>query len=916
MHGPHETDRMTVPRIVLPAPDPPSPPPRLPVLALVAPAIAAVVIWAVTGQVLALVFAALGPVTMLASVADQWWGTRRAARLARRRFDDRLAAARERVHREHEREREERSLAVPDGPAIAALERDAGLWRAAASSVTVGIGPVASRLEAAPAETPPDLAAVVEEIASRARVLDAPLEVDPSEGIGVTGTPILARACARGLVLQCARRFGPDEAFVDRAGPVEDWVERLPHPRGTDTSAPDGVMLVRFRGRSDGAALATVAVAGSVGALPAGCAHVLEVGDGGARLVSAGRTEPVRPAPLARAAANAWAERVAGVAGSAESPPDEVALGPLLGDASGLACAFAVDGRGPFPVDLLEHGPHAVVAGTTGSGKSELLVSWVVALAANNPPSALSFLLVDFKGGAAFLPLGDLPHVVGIVTDLDAEQSERALTSLRAELRRRERALTEPGAEVGSGDVPRLVIVVDEFAAMIEAHPELHALMTDLAARGRSLGMHLVLCTQRPAGVVRDGLLANADLRISLRVNNASDSRAVIDDAGAAEIPSRHRGRALVRRAGEPPVLVQVARTTPSDIAAVAARWAHAAPPPRPWRERLPTRVTIHDLDEAASGVPFGLADLPAEQRWATASWNPEADGPLLVVGAPRSGRTTALAAMGARLIGAEPDVAWDDLTEVLGRRAAPAAPPVVVGIDDLDTLLARFDADHRAAALDMIARLLREGPAAGIHLVVSARRLGGELGGLASLLPAVLRLRHASRHEWLLAGGEGEALVTGAPGSARWRGDRVQIAQVAPPAPGRRTPAFGTLDPERPLAVVLGAPAARAGLSAWSVVDLDTAVAGSLAPGQAAVGEVEEWQARFGLLARLRSQAEVVFAACTTADVRAVTRSRILPPPLPPGSAGAWRWRPDGAFDRVRLERGAARDTESTGAG
>lgn len=897
---------MTVPRVVLPAPDPPSPAPRVPVLALVAPAVAAVVIWAVTGQVLALVFAALGPVTMLASVADQWWGARRSARLARRRFDDRLAAARERVAREHEREREERQLAVPDGPAIAAFERDAGLWRPSTTSVTVGSGRVASRVEAdAPADVPADLAAAVEEVVGRARVLDGPVEVDPAEGIGVTGSPLLARACARGLVLQCARRFGPDEALIDAAGPAEGWIARLPHSRGADAAAPDGALLVRFRSRTDGAVLASVAVAETSAALPAGCSHVLEVGDGGARLVSAARTEPVRPAPLALAAADGWAGRVADVAGSAQAPPRAVALGSLLGATSGLACAFAADARGPFPVDLLEHGPHAVVAGTTGSGKSELLVSWVVALAAGNSPSALSFLLVDFKGGAAFLPLAELPHVVGIVTDLDAEQAERALTSLRAELRRRERALAEPGAAVGAGDVPRLVIVVDEFAAMIEAHPDLHALMTDLAARGRSLGMHLVLCTQRPTGVVRDALLANADLRISLRVNNAGDSRAVLDDPGAAAIESRHRGRVLIRRAGEAPVLAQVARTTSSDIAAVAQQWAHAAPPPRPWRERLPALVTMNDLDGDAPGVRFGLSDLPAEQRWGTAVWRPETDGALLVVGAPRSGRTTALAAMGAQFIGADPDVAWDDLTEVLSSLDAAAASPALVGIDDLDTVLARLDPEHRAAALEMIARLLREGPAAGIHVAVSARRLAGELSGLASLLPAVLRLRHASRHEWLLAGGEGDALVAGAPGAARWRGDRVQIAHVAPPTPTRRTPAFGVLDPARPLAVVLGAPAARAAFSTWSVVDLDVAHAGQLAPGQAAAGEVDEWQARFGLLARLREQAEVVFAACTTAEVRAVTRSRILPPPLAPGSGGAWRWRPDGNFDRVRPAAG-----------
>ncbi len=104
------------------------------------------------------------------------------------------------------------------------------------------------------------------------------------------------------------------------------------------------------------------------------------------------------------------------------------------------------DAHGPVWLDLVAQGPHALIAGTTGSGKSELLVAWVVALAALNPPSRLSFLLVDFKGGAAFAPLADLPHVVGILSDLDGRLAARAVESLRAELRRRERLLADRAA--------------------------------------------------------------------------------------------------------------------------------------------------------------------------------------------------------------------------------------------------------------------------------------------------------------------------------------------------------------------------------------------------------------------------------------------------------------------------------------
>ena len=156
-------------------------------------------------------------------------------------------------------------------------------------------------------------------------------------------------------------------------------------------------------------------------------------------------------------------------------------------------------------------GPHAVVAGTTGAGKSELLVSWVLAMAARHPPSAVTFLLVDFKGGAAFAPLARLPHVSAPSAIWTRVAAARAIESLRAELRRRERVLAECGARSidelvapASSAQAALVIVVDEFAAVVSDQPELHELFADLAARGRSLGLHLILCTQRPSGVVRD----------------------------------------------------------------------------------------------------------------------------------------------------------------------------------------------------------------------------------------------------------------------------------------------------------------------------------------------------------------------------------------------------------------------------
>ena len=213
--------------------------------------------------------------------------------------------------------------------------------------------------------------------------------------------------------------------------------------------------------------------------------------------------------------------------------------------------------EGPFVIDLVRDGPHVLVGGTTGSGKSEFLRTLVTSLALSSPPDELAFVLVDFKGGAAFGPCTALPHVVGLVTDLDDHLVARALASLRAELRRRERLF----AEVGAGDlealpaptsgptseaIPRLVVVVDELRALVEELPDFVSGLVRLAALGRSLGVHLVLATQRPSGAVSAEIQANVSLRIAFRMRDRADSLDVLDDDAAAVIspgtPGRGRG--------------------------------------------------------------------------------------------------------------------------------------------------------------------------------------------------------------------------------------------------------------------------------------------------------------------------------------------------------------------------------------
>ncbi|HSR23312.1 MAG TPA: FtsK/SpoIIIE domain-containing protein, partial [Candidatus Eisenbacteria bacterium] len=351
-------------------------------------------------------------------------------------------------------------------------------------------------------------------------------------------------------------------------------------------------------------------------------------------------------------------------------------------------------------VSLRYDGPHALAGGMTGAGKSELLQSLVASLAAAHEPDHLTFILVDYKGGAAFKDCVDLPHTVGFVTDLDGHLVNRALTSLRAELRRRELVLREAGcrdlfelrARRPERGMPSLAIVVDEFAALAAELPEFVDGMVDIAARGRSLGINLVLATQRPAGVISDRIRANTNLRLSLRFADAGDSHDVIGTSDAAR-PGLPRGRAFVRTGpgtliefqaahasgrseGEgdlPRVVVQEmdcggqpvesgAATTPDDDAAGAptdlvrvvraAREAAAAlglpAPERPWLPTLPAVLILDELDAAthAAGpatVAVGLVDEPGRQRQVPLVLDLPRDGSLLVLGTSGSGRTSLL---------------------------------------------------------------------------------------------------------------------------------------------------------------------------------------------------------------------------------------------------------------------------------
>ncbi|WP_104082182.1 FtsK/SpoIIIE domain-containing protein [Cryobacterium sp. Y11] len=355
-------------------------------------------------------------------------------------------------------------------------------------------------------------------------------------------------------------------------------------------------------------------------------------------------------------------------------------------------------GTEPFHLDLRAQGPHALVGGTTGAGKSEFLQSWVLGMAAAHSPDRVAFLFVDYKGGAAFADCVGLPHTVGLVTDLSPHLVRRALTSLRAELRYREHLLNRKSAKdlvslEKTGDPetpPSLLIIVDEFAALATEVPEFVDGVVDVAQRGRSLGLHLILATQRPAGVIKDNLRANTNLRIALRMADAEDSNDILGTPQAAHFDPSIPGRGAAKTgpgriaafqtgyaggwttktptrpridlqqlnfgsglAWEVPEVdvAEVRDPGPTDIARMvttitAAASQAAVPPPRkPWLDEL---AAVYDFMEQPhprtdERLLLGVIDDPATQSQPAMFYEPDRDGNMAVFGAGGSGKSAAL---------------------------------------------------------------------------------------------------------------------------------------------------------------------------------------------------------------------------------------------------------------------------------
>ena len=566
----------------------------------------------------------------------------------------------------------------------------------------------------------------------------------------------------------------------------------------------------------------------------------------------------------------------------------------------GLRVPVGMQSGAPFVLDLRQDGPHALVAGTTGAGKSEFLQALIVGLATMHGPERVTFLLVDYKGGAAFKECVALPHTVGMVTDLDRNEVRRALISLNAELHRRELLLQRADAKdliemerKGHPDTPpSLLIVVDEFAALAKEIPEFVDGVVDVALRGRSLGLHLVLATQRPAGVITGQIRANTNLRVALRMAADDESSDVVGSPVAAAIERRLPGRAVARTGPQELVSFQSAYVGGHTMANVQAAMARvrlfgfdhdtavveerrvvvptdhpsdlqrlvsnhgrafglsgARAPRRPWLPPLAANYELGLLPRPNDdlSIVLGVRDEPARQLQALASFHPDTDGGLLILGTGGSGKTVALrsiaisAGLAAEASGHPVEVHAVDFAgrgldvletlphvgSVIGgddtervtrllrtlreridqravdfaavraaslpeyRRSAPdgaSTSRIIVLLDSYPGFQAMHERIEAGRWLDLFTRLVADGRQVGVHFVLTADRRTSVPMALVSSLPKRLVLRLSSDEEYSNAGEPtGILSAKSPPGRAIVDGQEIQIAVLGGSANGER---------------------------------------------------------------------------------------------------------------------------------
>lgn len=445
---------------------------------------------------------------------------------------------------------------------------------------------------------------------------------------------------------------------------------------------------------------------------------------------------------------------------------------PAAGSSAAWTTTLGVGDEGTIQLDLREAadggmGPHGLLVGATGSGKSELLRQILGELVLTHPSDELRLALIDFKGGAAFATFAELPHTTAYVTNLaESGATGRLREALEGELLRRQRTLAAAGAQsIREHPMPRLLVVIDEFTELLADDPGIAELFGRVGRLGRSLGIHLLLSTQRLEEGRLHGLEAHLSYRIALRTFTAAESRLAIGSPLAAELPRRPGSGVLAAggvlqqfQAPDPhariPSSVRVERVSlrspPTDGATLLedrVRQATGTPAPHPWLPRLNTPPELADLPVGGPmQACIGLIDRPRDQRIDTLTLDlTGAAGHVAVIGGPRAGKSTALRTLASALRRSTPQVRLLalDLTGGLAGALPPeriatartpervdrllrhlrkttesgASPPMVLLIDSWSAMRDNY------AWLDALHQIAERGLAADVHLAVAAHR-------------------------------------------------------------------------------------------------------------------------------------------------------------------------------------------------
>lgn len=466
-----------------------------------------------------------------------------------------------------------------------------------------------------------------------------------------------------------------------------------------------------------------------------------------------------------------------------------------------IELGHTTDGN-PVIVDVVREGPHALIAGSTGSGKSELLRTIIAQIARRYTPEQAQFLLIDFKGGTALQHLEPLPHVLSLLTDLEHAAVVRVVLGLTAEIRRREHVLRRHRA----GDcaqlpvearLARLIIVVDEFATLVNELPELHAVFVDIAARGRALGMHLIIATQRPGGVVRDALAANCALRFCLRVTSVAEGTGVLGVPSETSPVGLTPGGCILASNGQITPVWNISRTSEHLIHALAHDASVPSGPVTPWLPPLPEHLSIEQWNTPPRGTVYlGLSDEPEIQQQNRLTYQATSDGSLLIVGGRRSGKTNACHLIARQWAQActhyssvhfpttEIAAVWHQLRR-LEQRCNSHNPSSDLRqqdaqlwvFDDIDQMFSRLNPEQLVVGVQILLRAARELPQ-GDALLLTTMRFSGPLSHVLSSVSQRLFLRFTNREEHVSAGLPASTFHPQAPpGRGQLNGVTLQLA-------------------------------------------------------------------------------------------------------------------------------------------